>query len=283
MYSSRRKSNYRSRSYRYRKRVNNIYAPGMRNFDLPSYHQMKGRTIQSSPRNLCNPPTYMPPPDEYDQMYKKLVAVGYGPVVNPPQPVPPSPPEPFLPEYPFILTITNDINSFFPIEGEGSNRFINTDLQDAVSSFDLPDLPSGYHYEAFLIGLNFDFDTGQDSSGWDLKWYSNIFSNPDPVIFVSKTQNLTLSAPDYNHEAFAVANQSSMILYRYLTFTTTDVSSLSSSKAVTISLDLSQDRVPLISTAEDDTNYLELTSHSSQFSPKAQLSMFVQLKINSDT
>ena len=284
MYSSRRRYSYRSRNYRYRKRMNNIYAPGNSNFDLPSYHQMKGRTIQVSPRTLFNPPTSIPPPDEYDQMYKKLVKAGYGPVVNPPQPPPPPSPEPFIPPYPQILTITNSIEELFPIAGTGYINFTNSDLQEAVSSFDLPDIPTGYHYEAYLYGLTFDFDAGQDSSRWKLTWHSTILSGSTQRInLAEKTQVLELSAADINHQVFVFPYSTSAINYYYLSFTGNNVATQLTNANVNSTLDISKDRIPLISTAEDDTNYLRLDNNSADSSPQGTLSMYVLLKIVSDT
>lgn len=272
MYSSRRRSSYRSRSYRYRKRMNNIYAPGNSNFDLPSYHQIKGRTIQASPRTLFNPPTSIPPPDEYDQMYKKLVKAGYGPVV-----------QKFIPQLPMLATFSNSLNDLFEYDPElqTSVRLDSEYLRGILPSMELPVLPSGYHYSCALMGLNIDHDTGTDDTSWEIIWYSSILAD-SPTNLVTKNITSNIQNNQYNFEAYAVPFTSSSLMITKIGFNDTDLTTTVSYENTTSDPDINRNRYPLVTSEEDDNSYLVMIRNEST-NPIGDISLYIEIQIISDT
>lgn len=185
-------------------------------FNIPSYYQKKGRTIQPSLSRLYNPPMEMPSTQSLNRMYNTLVQYKYK-FPNQPGPAPVVIPQPF------ILTQEMAIIDLFPGDGTESVKFENADLILLMEAIDKPILPNGYHYNYQLIKIGYFNDVNGQASQkqFTIDWYSNLINGQLSINSVSlfiKSVDTGINLISYR-ELFASPYGENQIQYTRLAIT----------------------------------------------------------------
>lgn len=173
----------------YRNKTNGIYSPSNKNYNLPTYKQKVGRTLQASPRILTNNTTTMISRPLLDEYYKLLVRYKYPNLIPPPAPV--------INFEDFSYNIRTAAISYENWPEKIDLEFLyNNYVQSQLHN--LPLAPTGYQYCFQLTSINFNFPPSLgDESRFSLSWASGLSSQP--ISLISKT--LDTQYPDSNFAA----------------------------------------------------------------------------------
>lgn len=194
MYSSRRR--YYRRNFR-----RNLFSPSYRTGISPTYTQMKGRVIRTTP--LYDNPNQFPPvvsKEILDKMYKSLIDAKY------PIPTPPLPPIPSYSSYTTLGNISLRFNTF----QTGSYNFDVSAIQTLIDqNLNLHDAPSNTHWEFSLMGLNFirTAYAGSDASRFQITWNSPILSQQyQDLVLVDKSTDLSSYNQNFSSDILVITS-----------------------------------------------------------------------------
>lgn len=188
---------YSRRRYRrtYRNKTNGIYSPSNKNYNLPSYKQKVGRTLQASPRTLTNNTTTMISRPILDEYYKLLVRYKY------PMPVPPAP-GPIFPEgmTNFLYNFSGNVSYVDLPERIDAEYLYNNYVSNVLEN--LPAAPEGYQYVFQLnsISMSRSYTGTTDTSRYSFTWNTPILASPYNLC--SKTLD---STPQINFQGEMIA------------------------------------------------------------------------------
>lgn len=181
---------------------------GNSKYNIPTYYQQKGRTIQPSLSRLYNPPMEMPSTQSLQRMYNTLLKYKFK-FPDPPVQIP----------EPFILSVTKSMNQLFPGDGSESVKFEGSDLFLMMEAIDnKPVLPSGYHYNYQLQTLGFYAEFyGQDANNqYTIDWYSNLIQGQLSInsvsIFIKSVDASVINSGYY--EIYSTPNGNQIRYYR---------------------------------------------------------------------
>lgn len=264
MYSPSRQSYRKRKTNTYKKRVNRLYAPGLSTADLPSYYQKKGRTIQLSPRTIYNPITSIPPPDEYKQMYNKLVDVGYI--------------KKNLPVLPYLVELSTEISLLFEFqEGQSESSHVNNvSLVTLIGAQDLTPLPAGYVYKASVLMINYDAYGGVEPFNTYLTLHNPIISGGGEVILVHRSANAEISGA-INYTLTLAPILTRVLKVYQLSLSGSSVAFNPTNKTTTADLDTSTDYYPFIS-SNDSESYLYMTRGDTNGIPQGNMTLMVKIE-----
>ena len=172
---------YSSRRRYYRKNIRrNLFSPSYRTGIPPTYTQMKGRVIRTTP--LYDTPNQFPPvtsKEMLEQMKKILVDANYIPTQQ------------FYSTYQTMGIITITMNSL----SSGSNEIDSTVLQTLVDqNLALRTPPANTHWEISLMAINFyrAAYSSTDSSRFQFTWNSPVLPQEiQNTVLVDKSTDLS--------------------------------------------------------------------------------------------
>ena len=184
---------YSSRRRYYRRKFNrNLFSPSYRTGLPPTYTQMKGRVIRTTP--LYDNPNIFPPvmsKQILDQMKKILEDAHYLPTVQ------------SLSKYTTMGVTTLNLSAF----SESTTYFNNESLDTLVhQTFTLPSPPTNSHWVYSLMGLTFrrDANTSTDGTLFSLSWDSPLLVL-SLMTLVEKANDIVSYNGPYSHPVFATA------------------------------------------------------------------------------
>lgn len=176
------------------------------NYNLPSYYQQKGRSIQPKISRMYNPPMEMPSTQSLHRMYNTLVQYKYK--------FPSSTGN--IPE-PFILTSFQNFASMFPGEPTESHKFGSEELLTIMNAIqNKPVLPSGYHYNYQLIkiGMYNDYGPAQENKQFTIDWYSNLIAGQLSINNISIfVKSVDASISTFSYKELYLSSNSNQITY----------------------------------------------------------------------
>lgn len=250
MYSSRRRYPY-YRKRKYNSSRKKIFSPNLFTSNIPSYYQMKGRTVQQSPRLMYNPPTEMPSSKTLQKMYDTLLKAKY-PNVGPQ----------ILPLKPYVIEHETTINI---ISDNTDSKFSPLDLLTTIQS-KLTPLPSTWRYKIECFNINFQASQGSGTSSpvqYHLDLYHPILTEQtNPIQLIYKTVTTSAFGP-VQWNANLTPTQINQLRYTRASYTT---GGIAFTQPVVATLDdniTDNGWYPILSTEYDpQQNYLECVINS---------------------
>ena len=180
MYSPRRFIRKYPYNRKYRYNIKDIYSPSLYGAPTPNYYQMKGRTIQVTPRNMKDVSPFMISGPKLDEMYKTLVDYKYN---FPTQPLP-FEIQPFRVSFSFLGSFLFSEDSKI-LTNEKLTNLMNRSLEIALPA--LYKQSTTWKFKLYSIILeNQSNNYILQNFGINLIWYSNLYNNQD-FLLIQKT------------------------------------------------------------------------------------------------